>query len=130
MHRSLLTLIRIDAIAGIAAGLLLYFGRSLWAPWSGLSVGWFAALGIVGVCYGLYSGTIAISRPRQAWPVYLLVTANVSYALFCFGLLVMKWNELSRLGAVHLLAEVVFVGGLALLEARAIRPRSNSFEQR
>ncbi len=121
MNWPLPTLIRTDALAGITAGLLLYFGRALWAPLSGLSIEWFAGLGLVGLGYGLFSGTIALRTAYRPWPIWTLILANAAYALFCLGLLVAKREALSALGVAHLLAEIVFVGGLAFLEARAVR---------
>ncbi len=118
---SLPNLIRTDAIAGITAGLILYFGREVWSPLSGLSVEWFARLGIVGLCYGAFSGSITLLKGYRPVPVWTLVIANVLYALFCLGLLLNKSSELSTLGTVHLMAEALFVGGLAWLEARSIR---------
>jgi hypothetical protein len=124
MNWSLPALIRMDAIAGIAAGLILYFGRVVWSPLSGLSVEWFARLGIVGLCYGAFSGSITLLSAYRPVPVWTLVTANALYALFCLGLLLNKSSELRALGIVHLMAETLFVGGLAILESRKA-PRSN-----
>ena len=115
------TLIRTDAIAGITAGLVLYFGREVWSPLSGLSVEWFGRLGIVGLCYGAFSGTITLLKAYRPIPVWTLIIANALYALFCMGLLFNKTSELSVLGTLHLLVEVLFVGGLAWLEARSVR---------
>lgn len=125
MNWSLPTLIRTDAIAGITAGLVLYFGREVWSPISGLSVDWFARLGIVGLCYGAFSGSITLLKAYHSVPVWTLVIANALYALFCLGLLLTKSSELSALGIAHLTAESLFVGGLAILESRKA-PRSNS----
>ncbi len=121
MNWSLPTLIRTDAIAGIAAGLVLYFGREFWSPLSGLSVAWFARLGIVGLCYGMFAGSIILLGAYRPIPVRTLIIANSLYALFCLGLLINKASDLSMLGVVHLLAEVLFVGGLAFLEARSAK---------
>jgi len=121
MTWSLPALIRTDAIAGIVAGLVLFFGREVWSPLSGLSVAWFARLGIVGMCYGAFSGTITLLKAYRPNPVWTLITANALYALFCLGLLFNKASELSALGVAHLLAEVLFVGGLALMEARSAK---------
>ena len=125
MNWSLPTLIRTDAVAGIAAGLVLYFGREVWSPLSGLSVEWFARLGIVGLCYGAFSGTITLLKAYRPIPVWTRVIANALYALFCLGLLLTKSSELSALGIAHLMAEALIVGGLAFLESRKA-PRSNS----
>lgn len=125
MSWSLPTLIRTDAIAGITAGLVLYFGREVWSPISGLSVDWFARLGILGLCYGAFSGSITLLKAYRPVPVWTLILANVLYALFCLGLALNKSSELSAPGIAHLMAEALFVGGLAFLESRKA-PRSNS----
>ena len=129
MNRSLPALIRTDAIAGLAARLVLYFGREVWSPLSGLSVEWFARLGIVGLCYGAFSGTLTLLKAYRPALVWTLITANVLYALFCLGLLFNKSSELSAMGTAHLLVEVLFVGGLALLEARSARLMNTCTDQ-
>lgn len=121
MTWSLRALIRTDAIAGIAVGLLLYIGRELWSPLSGLSVEWFARLGIVGLCFGTFSGTITLLKAYRPLPVWTLIIANALYALFCLGLLLNKSGGLSPLGIAHLLVEALFVGGLAYVEARSAK---------
>ncbi|QQR86326.1 MAG: hypothetical protein IPJ76_17325 [Flavobacteriales bacterium] len=124
MSWSLPTLIRIDAIAGLTAGLVLYFGREVWWPLSGLSAEWFARLGIIGICYGTFSATITLLKAYRPIPVWTLIIANLLYAVFCLGLLLSKTDGLSLLGHVHLLAETLFVGGLAWLESRAMRSKN------
>ncbi|MBL7952358.1 MAG: hypothetical protein JNM62_11640 [Flavobacteriales bacterium] len=121
MNWSLPTLIRADAFAGITAGLLLYFGRESWSALSGLTMDEFAQLGIVGLCYGAFSGTITLFKAYRPMLVWTLIIAHAAYALLCLGLFINRSGELSVFGKVHLLAEVVFVGGLAVLEARSAR---------
>lgn len=125
MNCSLHALIRTDAIAGITAVLVLYFGKELWSPLSGLSTEWFARLGIVGICYGAFSGSITLLQAYRPIPVWTLIMANLLYALFFLGLLLNKSSELNALGIAHMLAEVFTVGGLAFLGSRKA-PRPNS----
>ena len=119
-----------DAIAGIAAGLVLYFGRWVWSPWSGLSVTCFGWLGIVGLCCGALSGTITVLKAYRPLPVWTLILANAAYALVCLGLLIATLEKLTAIGFTHLLAEIVFVGGLAILEGLStLRPNTWTVKQ-
>lgn len=128
MNWSLPTLIRTDAIAGLTAGLVLYCGKETWSPLSGLSVEWFARLGIIGICYGMFSAIITLLKAYRPLPVWTLISANALYALFCLALLITMTQDLSLLGHVHLIMEATFVGGLAWLEARSVRSL-NTFNQ-
>lgn len=121
MTITLPTIIRFDAIADTVAFLILYTGRHVLSPLSGLSPEWLARLGVIPLCYALYAGWLIVFRAYRPFTVGALITANAAYSLFSAALLIAKHRELTTLGSIHLLFDSVFVGVLAIVEYRIAR---------
>ncbi len=73
-------------------------------------------IGVANMLYASYSLSLAIRRTRTPLMLNTLIVANGVWALVCIGLAVRWAGTASLFGMAHLLAEALFVGGLASLE--------------
>lgn len=111
-------LLWIDGCAAAAAAvLLLAFGPWL-QSWYGLPAALLQLIAVVSLGYAAYSLSLARLSTRPAWALVLLVLANALWALLCARWAWQYWGTASLLGVLHLLAEALFVGTLAMLEWR------------
>ena len=74
--------------------------------------------GAANLLYAAYSFSLAIRSLRPRALLYALVIANGAWAVVCLGLAAAYGGSASMFGLGHLLAEALFVGGLAVLEWR------------
>lgn len=72
-----------------------------------------SAANILNACY---SFSLAVRKKRPVLLIKALILANSFWAMVCLGIVSQYYEQLSSLGYLHLLAEAIFVGGLALLE--------------
>ena len=72
--------------------------------------------GAANLLYASFSFSLAVRAVRPMSLIKLLVFANLSWTIVCFGLAVLFWEQASVFGLAHLMGEGVFVGGLAGLE--------------
>lgn len=91
-----------------------------------ITVVWF--VGAANVVYGIYSGSLvrvvhAQGRLGRPW-VTALVIANLGWSCVCIALITRHWSTLTPLGVFGLAFEALFVGGLAALEFKRVRPRT------
>lgn len=100
------------ALAGVAMLLLLDWLATLYGIPSELLV----FVGLANVLYASYSFSLAIRRTRTPFQLKVLIVANGVWALVCLGLAVRWAGTATLFGMAHLLAEALFVGGLASLE--------------
>lgn len=115
-----------DGLAGASVGV----GVLVLHPWLarlyGLGQGLVLALGVANLLYGAYSTRLAVRMARGQRPsaraIDLLVAANGAWAVVCFALAVVFFGAATSLGVGVLVFEGLFVGGLALLERRYLRP--------
>ena len=117
---SLQKLLWVDCSAGALVGAAVL---ALNGPLSGLTGLPRAVLlftGAANVLYAAYSFSLAVRAGRPAWRVRALVAANLAWAPVCLGLAVAWWGEATAFGRLHLVGEAAFVGGLAVLEWRAL----------
>lgn len=115
-----------DGLAGASVGV----GVLVLHPWLarlyGLAESLVLALGVANLLYGAYSSRLALRMARGKRPsarsVDLLVAANGAWAIVCFALAVVFLGKATLVGVGVLVFEGLFVGGLALLERRYLRP--------
>ncbi|MBJ94942.1 MAG: hypothetical protein CMP23_10795 [Rickettsiales bacterium] len=119
----------IDSFAGCAVGIAM-LALSPWLPTLyGLVPGLYLFIAIANLSYGLFSGSLAMTAMRSGKlsPVGIncLVLANSVWALACAVMLLATWSDATVFGAVHLVLEALFVGGLATVEFRMVRPHTS-----
>ena len=74
--------------------------------------------GIANLAYGCYSFSLARQPKRPKTLIFILVIANLVWAILCLYWAITYSGTASWLGLAHLILEALFVGGLALLEWR------------
>jgi hypothetical protein len=111
-------LLRIDSFGGLSVGFIMLLLSHWLASWYGLSRGFILFIAIVNLAYGCYSFSLFIRLKRPLSLIVLLVIANLVWAVFCMLWAVIFAQTASFFGIAHLLAEALFVGGLAYLEWR------------
>jgi hypothetical protein len=113
------SLLRFDSLGGLAAGALMLILRRALAEWERLPVELLTGVAAANLIYGSFSGTLAVrAQDPDAFYLRLLVRANAAWALVCWALAAVTWNESSWWGKAHLLGEGVFVGALEWVEQR------------
>lgn len=118
---SLKRLLWIDGIAALLAGtILLIFGFRL-SVFFQLPDNLVKAQGIISLVYSSYSLSLARRESNSKRLIYLLAVANAVYALFGICLLLYFFKTASIYGILYLIAEILFVGLLAVLEWRNIK---------
>jgi hypothetical protein len=92
----------------------------------GLSDSLVLGMGAANLAYGAYSSRLAVRMARGVPPsarsVDVLVAANGAWAVVCFALAFALSAQATTIGTAVLVFEGVFVGGLAFLERRHLRP--------
>ncbi len=111
-------LLRIDSLGGLSVGLVMLLLSNWLASWYGLSRGFIIFIALANIAYGCYSFSLLIRVKRPLSLIVLLVIANLGWAALCVLWTAIFAQTATPLGIIHLLAEAVFVGGLACLEWR------------
>jgi hypothetical protein len=111
-------LLRIDSLGGLSVGFVMLLLSTWLASWYGLPRGFIIFIALVNLAYGCYSFSLLVRAKRPLSLIVLLVTANLVWAVLCMLWAVIFAQTASFFGIAHLLAEAVFVGGLAYLEWR------------
>ncbi|HYH78407.1 MAG TPA: hypothetical protein VEX86_01375 [Longimicrobium sp.] len=70
------------------------------------------------VLYASYSFSLAVRARRSMASINLLVFANLAWLPVCLGIVVLFRESATLFGIAHMMAEGMFVAGLALLEWR------------
>jgi hypothetical protein len=109
-------LLWIDCIAGALAGVAMLVLLDWLAALYGMPTDLLAFIGVANVLYASYSFSLAIRRARSPLLLNTLIVANGVWALVCVGLAVRWAGTASLFGMAHLIAEALFVGGLASWE--------------
>lgn len=116
----------VDACAAGSAGLAVLVLRDWLAHLYAFPVSLVLFLGCANLAYASYSGLLAALASRGRWPsgraIDLLVVANSSWVLVCLAVLASTIRSASILGTAHVVLEGAFVGSLALVERRWVRP--------
>ncbi len=109
-------LLWIDCIAGALAGVAVLLLLDWLAALYGMPRELLVFIGVANVLYASYSFSLAVRRTRSPDLLNALIVANGVWALVCIGMAVRWAGTASLFGLAHLLAEALFVGGLARLE--------------
>ncbi|HEX5657015.1 MAG TPA: hypothetical protein VFX59_07455 [Polyangiales bacterium] len=116
----------VDGAAATGAGITVLALRQWLAPLHGIEPAFVTFLGVVNLCYGAYAGSLALRASRASAlhrvAIDVLVLANAAWAVVCAGIVVARWTSASRYGLMHVAFEGAFVGTLAFVEYRLVRP--------
>lgn len=111
-------LLWVDSLAGLTVGVGMLVLSGWLGPLYDLPGSLYTIIALANTGYGLYSFTLAVQRRRPPAGIIALVIANATWAVLCGIGAVLLWQAASPFGLAHILAEGVFVGGLAALEWR------------
>lgn len=121
-------LLWLDSLGALGAGALVLTLAAPIAALDGLPHGVVLTSGLANVGYGAYSGSLAaVATQRGTAPragVLLLVAANLAWTLVCVVVLARHGSASTMLGWLHIGGEGLYVGALALLEARWVLPHA------
>lgn len=95
----------------------------LLAPLLGIPRTVLVTMALVNLTYGAFSYSLARQPEASRRRVRALVVANFAWTGVCVGLAAFFADPGSWLGAGYILAEALFVGALAAVEARASTAR-------
>jgi hypothetical protein len=121
--RRILTL---DGSGGLVAGAAVLALRAPIARFYGLTAATVAFVALANLAYGSYASALAWRASRgalhSARAVEALIAANALWTLVCAVLLVSTRDTATVFGQLHLGLEGLYVLGLAVAEARYVRP--------
>jgi len=109
-------LLWIDCTAGAVAAAAMFVLSSWLSRLYGLPRGVLLFMGAANLLYASYSFSLARRAARPMYLIKLLVYANATWVLVCFGLAMRFREQATGFGLAHLVGEALFVGGLAALE--------------
>jgi hypothetical protein len=118
---SLKKLLWTDGIAGLLAGTVLLIFSSRLSVFFNLPESLVKTQGLINLLYCSFSLSLARQTANSKRSVYILAIANAAYALFATGVLLYFFRTASVYGIIFLIAEIVFIGLLAVLEWRKIK---------
>ena len=120
------SLLWFDCIAAGVAGVAMLALSGLLAPLFGIPRAVLVTLALVNLAYGAFSYSLARQPEAPRRRVRALVVANFAWTGVCLGLAAFFAGPGSWLGAGYMLAEALFVGALAAVEATVSRARPSS----
>lgn len=109
-----------DALAGMGVGLAMFALANVLAPLFGYTLRIAYALAAANFGYGCFALTLAAWFPSSTPVLRWLVAANGAWPLISVALIAALRDSATGLGLAYLTAEGVFVGALAMVEARAL----------
>ena len=109
-------LLWLDSRAGLIVGAAMLALAGWLAELYRMPLAWVVGIGLVNLLYGSCSALLARRAERPRALLLLLIGANAAWALGCVAAAALLRDRVSPLGVASLLAEGVFVGGLAALE--------------
>jgi hypothetical protein len=121
-------LLLLDGSAGLAVGVFVLALHRVLADLYGLPPTVLLATGAANLAYGAFSSRLA-RRARRGLPVGRgwidgLIAANAAWSVVCAALVIALAGSAGPLGLAHLTLEGLFVGALAWLERRWVRPEA------
>lgn len=126
MHRRARALLWLDGSAACVAGVVVLALHDALAQLHGFSRALVLFIGAVNLAYSCYSGTLAVRASRGHTPtrraIDILVAANLAWAAVCAAIVAVTADTASIFGLAHVGLEGLFVGALAGLEYRRVRP--------
>ncbi len=111
-------LLRIDSFAGLSVGLGMLLLSNWLTVWYQLPKSFILLIALANIAYGCFSFSLTLREKRPLNLIVLLVIANLVWAVLCLRWVLIFAQKASFFGLAHLLAEALFVGGLAYLEWR------------
>jgi hypothetical protein len=128
MNRRAQAILRLDAGAACAAGFAVLALRDRLALLHAFPLALVVFLGASNLAYASYSGSLATLAGLRRMPsrraIDVLVVANLAWTAVCGTVLVATWRSASVLGLAHVAFEGLFVGALAVVEYRLVRPQA------
>jgi hypothetical protein len=115
------SLLWFDCIAAGVAGVAMLALSGVLAPLFGVPRAVLVTMALANLVYGTCSYSLARQPEAPRRRVRVLVVANFAWVAVCVGLAAGFAGPGSWLGAAYMLAEGLFVGTLAAVEARASR---------
>lgn len=118
---SKLSLLHLDSSAALLVGIGMLVLAGYLRELYGMSGGLYSTIALANIGYGLYSLSLVLRSRRSRSAILALVVANGTWAVLCAaGVIVLAITEqASVFGIAHVVAEGVFVGGLAVAEWRS-----------
>ncbi|MES2644307.1 MAG: hypothetical protein V4850_32780 [Myxococcota bacterium] len=120
------SLLWFDCAAGGVAGVVMLALSGLLAPLFGIPHAVLVTTALANLAYGAFSYSLARQPEAPRRHVRALVLANFAWTGVCVALAAIFAGPGSWLGAGYLLAEGLFVGALAAVEARALTAQPKS----
>ena len=112
------SLLWFDGFAALVAGIVTLLLHGWLSELYSLPKGVLLFIGVVNLLYASYSLPLAMRSNRPKILIFLLIAANLMWAMVCLLLLILNRETISIFGLAHLVGEGLFVGGLAYLEWR------------
>jgi hypothetical protein len=112
------TLLWIDGLGGLIAGLITLLLCSWLSTLHGLPTSIILFVGIANLLYGSYSTPLAMRSTRPVALIRLLALANMAWGVVCVGLVIWHWETITVFGLIHILGEGLYVAGLGVVEWR------------
>lgn len=111
----------IDCLGGVLTALLLGLVLATFETTFGMPRGVLYPLSFMAGTYALYSFVCYRVMPKN-WQPYLKIIAfaNLAYCCLTLGLIFYFYQQLTVLGIIYFLLEVVIIIGLAVMEFRTI----------
>lgn len=118
----------LDSGAAASAGLLMLTLQGWLAPLYGFPLALVRFMAAANLTYALYSGSLALRARRigrlPRLRIDALVLANLTWTCACAAMVFFSWPWSRAFGVAQLVAEGLFVAGLAVLELRLVRPET------
>ncbi|MFN0107485.1 MAG: hypothetical protein ACKVZH_01420 [Blastocatellia bacterium] len=111
-------LLWVDGLAGATVGVAMLLLERWLRDFYQLPLNLYLLISLANLAYGCYSLTLASRAKRPKFLILLLIVANLTWAALCARWVFVYATTASFFGLAHLLAEALFVGGLACVEWR------------
>ncbi|MCY1009174.1 hypothetical protein OV079_27140 [Nannocystis pusilla] len=132
MPRRARAILWLDGSAACAAGVVVLALHDALARLHAFPPALVLLIGAVNLAYSCYSGTLAVRASRGRTPtrraIDILVVANLAWVAACAAIVALTADTASIFGLAHVGLEGLFVGMLAVLEYRRVRPFARSPE--
>jgi len=112
----------IDAIGALLTASFLFLMNLWFSDEIGMPRVVLFYLSLTALVYCIYSCCCFISNPKK-WKIFLsiIIFANIFYCCLTFGLMLRFCRQLTVLGLVYFVAEILIILALVLIEIRLVR---------
>lgn len=108
----------VDGGAGFVVGVLVLALRQFLTDFYGLPLEVMTFIGAANVAYSVIGFSLGALKPRPAWLLWVLIAANLGWAIVSTVMAMTHWSSAHVFGLLHIVAEGLFVTLLASLEYR------------